>query len=127
MYRSRFSLLPAVRRAGAALACALMLGGCSTWAEAPNPSPYSTRVIRGPLRIVRTDGFSVVAEDVSVRNDSVVGHEAGRDDRLIAVALADVKRTEAQSVDPLASIGVALVGVAAGFGAFVYLALTHMD
>lgn len=110
-----------------ALACALTLGACTTWAEAPNPSPFSTHVNPGPVRIVRNDGFSVVAEDVSVRNDSVVGHEQGHDDRLIAVALADVKTTQQPSMDPARSLGVALVSAAAAFGAYCYLILANLD
>lgn len=116
-----------VRRSMVALGCSLLLGACTTWTEAPNLSPSSTAVIKGPLRIVRNDGFSIDMEDVSVRNDSLVGHKAGNDWLLISVALADVKMTQRQDVDPLGSLGVALVGVAAGFGAYVYFVLTHLD
>jgi len=123
MYRSK-RITRTVRRSMVALGSALLLGACTTWTEAPNPSPFSSRVIRGPLRIVRNDGFSIVLEDVSVRNDSVVGHEAGDDAALVAVALSDVRRTQSQQVEPVKSLGVLLVGAAAAFGAYVYMLIT---
>lgn len=126
MYRSS-RITRTLRRSIAALGCALLLGGCTTWAEAPNLGPSSTAVVKGPLRIMRADGFWIEMEDVSVRNDSLVGHKAGNDWLPVAVALSDVKMTQRQDVDPLASVGVALVAVAAGFGAYVYLLITHLD
>jgi hypothetical protein len=116
-----------LRRSLLAGSFALPLGACTTWMEAPNPSPPATNVVPGPLRITRRDGFSIVMEHVSVRNDSVVGHEQGHDDRLVAVALADVRKTERQDVDLLGSLGGAALGVAAGFGAYVLYAITHSD
>jgi len=116
-----------VRRMALALGCALSLGACTGWMETSNPSPYSARVVRGPLRIVRTDGFAIVAEDVSVRNDSVVGHEAGHDDHLIAVALADIRVTQTQEVEPAKSLGMIALTAAAAFGGYVYLLLSAGD
>jgi hypothetical protein len=107
------------RRSVVALSCALMLGACTTWEEQSSPAPAGNRPVK-TVRLTRMDGSTVVLENVAVENDSIVGSRGLA--RRYAVAVADVKRTEIQRIDPAATFWTAAIGVAAGFFGFFYLA-----
>src|SRR4051794_29802343 len=97
MYRSnRFTR--AVRRSVAAMGCALLLGGCTVWEEQMSLTPAASRSI-GSVRLTRPDGSTMVLEDAAVEGDSIVGTRPQTTWRA-AVAVADVKKTEVQRVDP---------------------------
>ena len=109
------------RRLVVALSCALMLCACTMWEEQAFPAPTANRPIK-TVRLTRTDGTTVVLENAMVRDDSIVGRRGlalG-----YAVALADVKKTEIQHIDPAATFWTGAIGLAAGFFGFIYLALS---
>ncbi|HET7233870.1 MAG TPA: hypothetical protein VFJ16_27915 [Longimicrobium sp.] len=111
------------RGTAAALACALLLGACTTWEEQWNPAPGASPPI-GLVRVTRTDGSAMVLEHVTVRGDSIVGTPP-RMTAPVAFALAGVKKVEVQRSDPVATFWTAAIGAAAGFFGFLYLAVAN--
>ncbi|HEU4560067.1 MAG TPA: hypothetical protein VFS20_19610 [Longimicrobium sp.] len=114
------SITRTFRRMVPALGCALALGACTTWIEAPSPAPARRHEFSGPVRITRSDGFSVVLNPAYVTGDTLYGYTGGN---RIAVPLQDVRTTHRRELDPLRSIGAAAVGAAAAFGAYVVMVL----
>jgi hypothetical protein len=118
------SITRTMRRVVPALACALALGACTTWIEAPPPGPSALNEISGPIRVVRPDGFSVVLRDAYVTGDTLYGYPSGtgiKTGTRMAVPLRDVVATQRHEMDPLRSLGALAVGAAATFGTYVLL------
>lgn len=110
----------AFRRIAPALGCALALGACTTWVEAPSPAPAALHEFSGPVRITRSNGFWEVLNPAYVTGDTLYGYTGGN---RIAVPLQDVRTTHRRELDPLRSIGAAAVGAVAAFGAYVVMVL----
>lgn len=113
------SITRALRRLVPALGCALTLGACTTWVEAPPPAPAALTEFSGPIRVIRNDGFAVVLRDAYVRGDTLYGYPPGADTRM-AVALQDVRGTRRQELDPLRGFGVLAVGAVVAFGVYAF-------
>ena len=99
--------------------CALALGACTTWEPQSAPAPAG-RELRA-VRLTLNDGSAVVLERAEFRGDSVAG-TLPKTRVPAAVALADVKRTEIERIDPAATFWTGALGVAAGFFGFIYWA-----
>jgi len=108
-----------VRRSMAALGCALLLGGCTTWREQPNPLPTVRRTLDGPVRITRRDGSFVVLDLADERGDSVTGVSKTAK-RRVSIPADEVARVEQRRPNELATVALILLAAAAAFGAYAY-------
>lgn len=102
LMRSLHSITRAFRRIVLALGCALALGACTTWTEAPPPAPSARREISGPVRVVRPDGASVVLHDAYVAGDTLCGFRSGT---RMAVPLQSLQAIQRREVDSLPEPG----------------------
>lgn len=87
--RSLDSITRAFRRATLALGCALALGACATWVEAPTPAPApdALRKLSSAVRVVQHDGSSVQLRNAYVRGDTLYGYSS---ETRVAVPLREV-------------------------------------
>lgn len=113
--RSVESTIRACRRIIPALGCALALGACTTWVEAPAPATVDQ--VSAPLRIIRNDGFAVVLHDAYVKGETLYGHHSGAP---LAIPLREVKATRRRELDPFRGFGVLAVGAVVAFGVYAF-------
>ncbi|HEU4560072.1 MAG TPA: hypothetical protein VFS20_19635 [Longimicrobium sp.] len=109
-----------MRRMIPALGCALALGACTSWAQAPAPAPAALHEFEGPVEVVRHDRFSLLLHDAYVKGDTLYGDRAGT---RMAVALRDVKAIRRQKVEPLQTAGAVVGATVAAFAALVAVAV----
>lgn len=107
------------RRALTAACSMVLLGGCVTWREQPNPLPSVRRTLDGPVRITRRDGSAVVLDGADERGDSILGvSKTGR--RRVAVPAEQVARVQQRRPNVLGTLALVTLAAAAAFGAYVY-------
>jgi hypothetical protein len=110
-----------------ALGCLIALSACTTWegAPPPPPAPSARDEIRGPIRVVRADGFAVVLHDAHVTGDTLYGYREGTGTRM-AVPLPEVVTTQRRRIDPLRSLGALAAGAAVVLGAGALLVIHYL-
>ncbi len=121
--KSLDSITRAFRRIALALGCALALGACTTWREAPPPAPAALREFDGPVRVIRHDGFSTELRDAYVRGDTLYGYDSKT---RVAMPLRDVKAMETRKLDALRSIGAGVAYTVAALGALMVVVFYEM-
>jgi hypothetical protein len=96
-----------------ALPLATALGACHAWGRAPAASPTRDHFLRGPVRVTRTDGSSLVLVGVTIGRDSLFGSERARQRVRVAIPVSEVRKVETRRVDPLATAVVLVIPVTA--------------
>lgn len=105
------------------LMLAAALGGCSTWSRRTVPAPAREQYYAGPVRLTRADGATWLLDNVTVGRDSVVGHTHDEPHARIAMPVAEVRRLEARTADPLGAAAVVVGTLAAVLAAWGALAI----
>jgi hypothetical protein len=108
------------------LVLALALGACTTRWPQPAPRPGQDRFLAGPVYVTRTDGSTVLLDDVTLSADSVVGREHAGTHARVAIAMGEVQRVEQRRANPLATVAVVLVAAAGAFAVVVLIALNDI-
>lgn len=96
---ARFARLAAVPM----LACALLLGACTSWHARPVSQPGAGTFVAKRARVTRADGTSLVVADARVRNDTLSG-TVENGGAPVSLALADVRRVEVRRPNELANV-----------------------
>lgn len=99
--------------------CALLLGGCVTWREQPNPLPSVRRTLDGPVRITRRDGNFVVLDGADERGDSVIG-VSNTEKHRVAIPAEEVARVQQRRPNELGTVALIMLAAAAAFAAYAY-------
>jgi hypothetical protein len=108
------------------LVLAAALGACATRWPQPVPGPGQGRFFAGPVYVTRTDGSTVLLDNVTLSADSVVGHERAGTHARVALATSEVQRVEWQRANPLATAVVVLLAAAGAFGVGILIALNDI-
>lgn len=108
------------------LVLALALGACTSWARQPVPRPGEDRYLAGPVYVARTDGSTVILDNVTLTADSAVGRARDGARARVALATAEVRRMEAQRTDPLGTAAVAVVSLLAAVAGFAAISIATL-
>jgi hypothetical protein len=115
---------PAKLRRAALVVLAAALGACTAWSRQPVGAPGEEPFYAGPVRVTRSDGSTVLLDNVTLGRDSVVGRRSAAARARVAIPLSEVRSVEAQRENVLGTLAVVVVGTVAGFALWMTVVLS---
>jgi hypothetical protein len=112
-----------LRRSPIPIVLALTLGACTTRWPQPVPRPGQDRFLAGPVYVTRTDGTTVLLDNVTLSADSVVGREHAGTQARVAIAAGEVQKVEWRRTNPFATAVVVLLVAAGALGVSILIGL----